>query len=251
MTTYTRPAIAALVTALVLLVTAGTASAGFGQMGGYGTPGPEASPWANITVDCSPDGFANLIYDYGNTGDAATTITIHTWEPDGVVQQETLVGPNSVHQYVHAWTENHPFSAYVMNGASIVESIETVIDCDHVAPTVTLDTECPHFGFTLHNNDGQWAHFAATIDGVLNGAFPVVAPLTSMPYIVAGVEDVGVHVVIEGARAPGEPLVVLFDEVLTMDCMGDPVQWPEERPDTKPVRKPGGKTVVTGGLVTR
>jgi hypothetical protein len=234
MKTLARPIATALIAALAVLISASAASAGFGAMDGYGLPGPAASPWADITVDCSPDGHADIVYDYGNTGDLATTLTIRMFEPDGVIQQETLVAPNTVHQFVHGFTENHPFSAYVMNGAAVVESIDTVIDCDHVAPTVTLDTECPHFGFTLHNNDAQWAHFAATIDGLLIGAFPVVAPLTSMPYIVAGVEDTPVHVIIEGARAPGEPLVVLFDDILTMDCLGDPVQWPDTKPDTKP-----------------
>ena len=251
MKTFARASITTLLVGLVLLVTAGTASAGFGPMDGYGTPGPQADPWANITVVCTPDGYADVVYDFGNNGDAATTMSIHHWAPDGVIQHETPVGPNSVHQFVHGWTEDHELQAYVVAGGNVVESIDTVIDCEHMAPTVTLDTQCPHFGFTLHNNDVQWAHFAATIDGMLIGAFPVVAPSTSMPYIVAGVEDTPVHVVIEGARAPGEPLVVLFDEVLVMDCLGDPVQWPEQRPDSKPDRKPGGKTVVIGGLTTR
>lgn len=228
MRTITRLATTALLATVAVLLTAGAASAGFSPIGGYTTPGPEADPWAQIAVDCEPsaDGYANVIYDYGNTGDAATTISIHIWETDGVVQSQTMVGPNSVHQYVHAWTENHPLTMYVMDGNTVVASIDTVIDCVSVAPTVTLDTQCPHFGFTLHNNDAQWAHFATTVDGMLNGAFPVVAPLASMPYIVAGIEDTPVHVVIEGARAPGESLEVLFDEMLTLDCLGDPVVWP-------------------------
>ena len=61
-----RTAATALIAGLVLLISAGTASAG------YGTPGPEADPWGNISVVCQ-DGYADIVYDFGNTGDAATT----------------------------------------------------------------------------------------------------------------------------------------------------------------------------------
>jgi hypothetical protein len=254
MKTFTRTLMAILLAMGILALSAGTAAAGFGQMDGYGTPGPQPNPWADINVVCQ-DGYADVVYDFGNSGDAATTVSIHHWTPDGVVQHETPVGPNSVHQFVHTWTENHELQTYVVAGGNVVASADVVIDCEHEAPTVTLDTQCPHFGFTLHNNDAQWAHFASTVDGLLNGAFPVVAPLTSMPYIIAGVEDTPVHVLIEGARAPGEPLVVLFDEMLVMDCLGDPVQWPNERPDRKPVERPEPKpfrlTSRIGGLSFR